>query len=871
MTRARTWEPEALRLFRGLLFLYPAEFRAEYGRELCLVFADRCREERSLAGLFAIGLEAILGILTEAPREHCHMIVQDFRHALRVLRKDAPVTAAAIAILALGIGSATLVFSLVNGLLLRPLPYPGQERIVAVNEYSPNERQAENGSLAFPNYADLRARTHLLRDLGVYTSDQFTLRGEGAAERVPGAGVSDGVFRVLGVAPLLGRVFTRADVLPHGPQVILLGEELWDRRYGRDPHILGRRLDVAGVRATVVGVMPASFHFPDRAEIWSPLQLDPTAVRRTDHYLHGVARLRPGVSVAQANAEIAALFQQIQRENPAANNGWRTRVVPYRDFLASSYRLTVLTLLAAVGLLLAIACANVSNLLLVKASARAGEMAVRTALGATRRRLARQLVSEGVVLGLAGGALGVLLAGLGVPALLALVPIDLPRWMVFSLDHRVLGFALAVSLLTSIGFGLAPAIGSFGELSGALKGSGRGGTTGLRQKLLRQGLVVGEVALSVTLLTGAGLLVKSFMALKGQSLGYRTESVLAVRFAYPENRYAEGAPATRALMSRIAEQASSLPGVTAAAVSSGVPLDDGWGRIFTIEGRPRPLKDMSYVNHVVTTPGYFRTLGIPLLRGRDFTAADYDAPRIVVVSRSFAERYWPHESAIGKRIQFGPPDRNEPWHTVVGVAADSRHGHLKGEDRPNVYLPYSRDFSMDALLVRSSADPQRLVSALRSRIVGIDRDIAVSPAATLAQIVDRVSWRDRFTTVLFGAFAALALVLAAVGLYATLSYTVSLQTHEIGIRMALGATAARVRGGVLRQGLTLAGVGLAVGIAAALGLTRLLSAQLYAVSPLDPTAYASALLVLLAVALLAAFVPTRRAIRVDPVIALRQE
>jgi putative ABC transport system permease protein len=324
-------------------------------------------------------------------------------------------------------------------------------------------------------------------------------------------------------------------------------------------------------------------------------------------------------------------------------------------------------------------------------------------------------------------------------------------------------------------------------------------------------------------------------------------------------------------MARIAEQVETLPGVTSAAISSGVPLDDGWGRIFTIESRPRPLKDMPYVNHIVTSPGYFRTLGIPLLRGRDFTAADYDAPRIVVVSRSFAERYWPHESALGKRIQFGPPDRNEAWHTVVGVAADSRHGRLKGEDRPNVYLPYNPDFSTDSLLVRTASDPARLVSAIRSRIVGIDRDIAVNPALTLAEIADRAAWRDRFSTVLFGAFATLALVLAAVGLYATLSYTVSLQTHEIGIRMALGATAARVRGGVLRQGLTLAGLGLALGIAAALGLTRLLAAQLYTVSPLDPAAYASAFVVLLAVALLAAFVPTRRATRVDPVIALRQE
>jgi putative ABC transport system permease protein len=870
MARARTLEAEVLRLYRGILWLYPAEFRAEYGRELCLVFKDRWREERSLSRLLLVWFHAVLGILTEAPREHCQMIMQDLRYALRIMRKDALVTAAAITILALGIGSTTLVFSLANGLLIRPLPYPEPGRLVAVTEYSPTD-PSEARAINFLNYLDIRARARSFEDIGVYYGDDFAIRGEGDAERVYVGQVTDGVFRVLRVPPLLGRFFTREDDLPKAPKVVVLSEELWQRRYGRDPKILGHVIDTGGERYTVVGVMPADFHFPDRMEAWLPIQMDPAKAARTDYFMRSVARLKPGVSIAQATSEAHSLLEQIHRENPAANNGWHAHAVPIRDFVAGNYRTAVITLLAAVGLLLLIACANVSNLLLVKASARVREMALRTALGASRRRIARQLLSEGILLGLAGGALGVVLAYLGIPALLALIPVDLPRWMNFSVDHRVLGFALAVSLLTSLVFGVAPAFGLFGgNLTDTLKEGGRGGSAGLRQKLLRNGLVVGEVALSVTLLTGAGLMVRSFLALRSQNLGFRSEKVLSLDVGYPQKRYPDG-PQARALLDQLTSEVAALPGVTSAAFASGVPLNDGWGRIYTIQGRPVPLKDMRFVNHVVVTPGYFRTLGIPLLKGRDFTAADYDTPHIVIVSESFVKKNWPGENAIGKRVRFGPPVKNEPWHTVVGVVADSRHGQLKGEDRPNVYLPLSPEFSLGSLLVRTSVDPLQLVKTIRDRVVSTDHDIDVSHVFSLEQVVDRVAWRERFFTVLFGGFAVLALVLAAVGLYATLSYTVSLHTHEIGVRMALGASASRVRNMVIRQGLALAGSGLVIGILAALALTRLLKAQLYEISPMDPASYLIAPVVLMLVALLAASEPTRRATQVDPIIALRHE
>jgi len=870
MAVARPSESAILRIYRGFLALYPAEFREEYGREICLVFVDRWREQRSPAGLLMVWLEALAGIFHEAPKEHWNMILQDLRYAIRIMRKDAAVTVAAIAILALGIGSTTLVFSLANGLLLRPLPYAQPERLVAVEEYSTKDPN-EYGNINLPNAFDMAARTKLLENLGVYGGGAVTLLGEGAAERVMAAQLSNSAFRALGVAPLFGRIFTAADDPANAAKAVILGEELWQRRYGRDPHIIGRSIQIGNARWSVVGVMPAGFHFPFRSEIWVPLRIDVAKASRTDYGLHGLARLKPGVSVEQASAEAQSLLDQIHRENPAGDNGWRARVTPMHDFVAVDYSKAVLTLLVAVALLLSIACANVSNLLLVKASARAREMAVRMAMGATRRRLIRQLVSESVILGLAGGALGVALAYAGLPGLLSLIPVELPAWMDFSVDSHVLFFALAVSLVTSLAFGIAPAFGSSGgDLTRALKEGGRGTGGGVRQKFLRNSLVVGEVALSVILLAGAGLTVRSFLAMMHQSLGYRPEHVLSLEISYPTKRYPDG-PQAREMLRRLTTEVSAVPGVASAAFSTGVPLEDGWSRIFTIEGRPRDLKDMPFVNHVVIMPAYFRTLQIPLLQGREFTEADFEQPNVLMVTQSFARQYLPGENAIGTRIRFGPPKNDAPWHTIVGVVADNKHEALKGINRPAVYLPYSADITPNSLLARATGDPLKIAQAIRTRIAGVDPDFAISHVYTLPQLIERATWQDRFLTVLFIAFAAMALALAAVGLYAVLSYTVSLHTHEIGIRMALGASAGSVRRMLMRQGVGLAGIGLCAGLTAALALTQLLKTQLFEISPMDPVTYIATPVALMAVAALAAFLPARRATRVDPAIALRCE
>ncbi len=853
-------------MYRGCLALYPAEFRDEYGRELCLAFADRWRDEHSLR----VWLEGVGGILHEAPKEHLHVILKDLRYALRILRKDTTMTLAAMAILALGIGATTLVFSLANGLLLRPLPYADPGRLVAVAEYSPTDPN-EYGQISFPTFRDYAARARLVENAGVYGGGAATLRGEGGAETVPAGFVSDGVLRALGVAPILGRIFSPEETTPSGPKSIILGEELWTRRYAHDPNIVGRSIEFGDGKRTVIGIMPAGFHFPAVADLWVPDQTDPAKAARTNYGMSAVARLKPGVTTEQATSEWQSILAQIHRENPAANNNWKASVTTLRTYEAQNYSRQVIALLVAVALLLAIACANVSNLLLVKASARGREMAVRMAVGASRQRLVRQLASESLLLGLAGGAAGTGLAYLGLPALLSLLPRGLPRWMHFSLDGRVLLFSLAISLATSLLFGLAPAFGSSGvDLSEALKEGGRAGSGAGRHKLLRNGLVVGELALSVILLAGAGLTVRSFLALRTQNLGYQPGHVLSIEVVYPTQRYPDG-PKAHDMIRRLTDEISALPGVNSAAFTSGVPLNDGWSRLYTIEGRPRDLQDMPFVNHVVVAPGYFATLGIPLLEGRDFTDADFDRQHTLVVTRTFARTNWPNESAIGKHVRFGPPSRNEPWNTIVGVVADNRHEQLKEGGRPVVYLTYSADITPSSLLVRASGDPAKIVPAVRQRISAFDRDIALYHVITLPELIERATWQDRFLAILFLAFAVLALALASVGLYAALSYTVSLHSREIGIRMALGASTASVQGMLMRQGMALALIGLAIGIAGALALTRLLAAQLFGVSATDPITYAVTPLVLLAVAMLAVFAPAHRATRIDPAIVLRCE
>jgi putative ABC transport system permease protein len=873
MHRGSRISTEALRAYRGLMILYPAEFRGEYARELCLAFDDRCRSARSRFEIFAIWIHSAFGVFADAPKEHIHVIIQDLRHALLLMRKDSAVTITAIAILALGIGSTTIVFSLANGLLVRPLPYPHTEGIVAVQEFNPGQGADSCCEVSFPDYQDLRARIHMLEDIAIYQERLATIRGDGEAERVPAANTTDGLFGILGVAPILGRTFTRAEDTENGPKVVVIGEDLWRRRYGADPNIIGRLINIVSTRTEVIGVMPSSFRFPNLAVAWLPFQLSVKNSPRTDRGAVGIARLKPGMRIEQANSELQSLMVEVNREDPVTSYGNTARAIPIRDVLAGNYRIEVITLLGAVGFLLLIACANITNLLLVKATARSREMAVRTALGATRTRLVRQLITESILLGMIGGAAGLALTYLGLPALLRLIPVELPAWMNFSVDRSVLIFVTLVSLITSVFFGIAPAFGSSRvDPAGALRDSTRGTTSGRGRRILRDTLVIGEVALSFVLLAGAGLMVRSFIELRHQPLGYDTLHTLTMYMAVPSVRYPEGPKAT-ALNQRVQEELEALPGVTGVAFASGIPLDTTWGRSLTVEGFPvLSLEEAPMINHTAVTPGYFGAFGIRIIEGREFTEDDLQKnnPRVAIVDERIARNYWPNGGAIGKRIRFGPPADNEPWHTIVGVAAIVKNQQLANSPRWDAYIPYA-NAAGDGIVIRTSGDPLQLVSAARARMRAIDPDIALTNVNTMQQLLERVSWRERFFTVLFAVFATLAMLLVAVGLYGVLAYTVSLRTSEIGIRIALGASSARVQGMILKQGLALVISGLAIGVIAAIALTRLLASQLFEVKSTDPMTYAAVAALLSVVALAACWLPARRAMRVDPIVCLRAE
>jgi putative ABC transport system permease protein len=862
------FEAPAVRIFRALLFLYPAEFREHFGRELCLALAGQLRHGRTPAATVATYLTATAYIFIDAPLEHYYMIRQDLTYAWRTMRREKLTTLAAVLVLALGIGPTTAIFTLVDGLLLRPLPFPDQERLVDVEE--------SLGALAYPNYLDFQSRNRSLEAFALYDTGMATLRAEGQeAERIPVTIASEPLFRVLGVQPLLGRIFSAAEDRPNGPQVVLLGEAFWSRRYGADRAIIGKTISLGGAPARVIGVMPAGFHFPDTAELWTPLQLDHTRPggRRTDHYLSGIARLRSGVTTAQAQSDLRAIMQQISRENPTETYGQTVNVEPYRVSVTRRVRPVLLTLLGAVGCVLLIACANITNLLLVRATVRHREVAVRGALGASRARLVRQFVIESLLLGLAGATGGVLLAWAAVPMLLRLAPDSIPHWVSFSPDIRVLVFVVLLTLGTGILAGIVPALSSSRlNIVEALKEGGRSATSGSASGRLRAGLVVAEVALSMLLLIGAGLMIRTFLNLQRQNAGFRIENLITLETAAPSDRYPQGPEATQ-LIRHTLQEFAALPGVVSAAAASGVPLQDRWGQSLTVEGSPElSLKDAPMINHTVVTPGYFQTLEIPIVEGRDFNQQDGKNPRVTIVDAGLARRYWPNASAIGKRVRYGPPEDHQPWHIVVGVVGEARNQTLRELRSHSVYRPYG-EFQRSSLayLLRTSGRLANAEPSLRARMRTIDPAVAISRVVTMQEIVNRTIWQERFFATLFAGFGVLALALALVGLYGVMAGAVTRRRHEMGIRMAMGASAGAIQRMILWQSSQLVAGGLLLGAGAAVALTRILAGQLYEVKATDPETYLAVAVVLSLTALAAGYLPARRATRVDPMVALREE
>jgi putative ABC transport system permease protein len=817
---------------------------------------------------------------------------QDLRYGMRMLLKKPWVTLIAIVTLALGIGANTAIFSVVNAVLLRPLPFEESDRLVWLNESSQQMRMI---SISYPNFSDWRAQNQVFEKLGVFNSNSYNLTGSGEAERILAGQLSADLFAALRVNAALGRIYTNDEDKPGGPPVVVLSHGFWQRRFGGDPKILNQTLVFNGRGYTVIGVMPPGFQFPRRAEMWVPvgqLSDQPSWLQRGNHPgLNGVARLKPGVTIEQARADMDRVAANLEKQFPDSNKGNGAIVRPMLEVFVGDIRPALWTLLVAVSFVLLIACANVANLLLARAMTRQKEMALRVALGASRWRIVRQLLTESVLLSLVGGGLGLLLARWGVKLLISINPDGIPRSREIGLDGSVMAFTFAVSILTGIIFGLAPALqASKADVQDALKDTARTMTGGRRW--VRSGLVVAEMALTLVLLIGAGLLIRSFYQLTLVDPGFRYENLLSFSINLPQRKYQNDQQEIN-FYDQLVQKIRSLPGVQGVGLSSGLPLgNNGWQTSFKVEGQPDPPPgQMPLMEACLAGADYFKTMGIPLLRGRYFTQQDDQSHlteerlrglnenqrsiagvNVIIIDEEFARRYWPNEEAVGKRIRLGNDPRS-PVMTVVGVVGRVKMDGLNRDStRVQGYFHHRQlSFTGMTVVVRSSVEPNQMVAAAREQVRAIDSEQPIYSVRTLEEIRSDSIAPERLNLTLLGVFAALALVLALVGIYGVMSYAVSQRTHEIGIRMALGAQARDVMKLVVRQGMILALVGVAKGLVAAFALTRLMERLLFGVKAADPLTFAVIPLLLVAVALMACYIPARRATKVDPMVALRVE
>jgi putative ABC transport system permease protein len=810
-------------------------------------------------------------------------LLQDIRYGLRVLAQRPGFTAVAVVTLALGIGANTAIFSLVNAVLMRPLKYRDAGRLVMLWEDGSAAGFARD-TPAPANYADWKSQQQSFDQMAATRQLTFDLTGDGEPEKLLGFGVESDFFPLLGVEPALGRTILPGDDRENA-RVAVISHGLWQRRFGGERSIVGREVQLNGEKYAVVGVMPQGFQFQySNFDIWTPFGLTPEKMAdRNGHYLEVVARLKGGVTPAQAEADLNTISARIAEAYPNDATGLKAAVVPMREQLAGGSRQTLGVLLGAVALVLLIACANVAGVLLSRAAARRREMAVRAALGASRWRIVRQLLTESVMLGAAGGALGTLLALWAFAFLQQLVPAGMREMVELKLDLTVLVFTLAVSMLAGVAFGLAPALAaSRTDLNDALKQGGARGGVGSGRRL-RGAFVVSEVALALVLLVGAGLLIQTLYRLRGQYSELRPESVLTLRTMLADNRYGE--PARRAAFyEQVLARVESLPGVTAAGYTTAVPLTrKGGANGLSLEGRDNGPSATWNANHRQVTPDFFRAMGQTLREGRAFDARDDEgAPSVAAVNEAMARSYWPGESAIGKRFKVGSPDSPQPWMTIVAVVSDVRQMGADAPVKPEMYVPYRQAapywpkppysfFTPRDLVVRTSGDPQNLVASVRNAIHEVDPYQPISGVRTMDEVLGVETAQRRLGMILLTAFAALALLLASLGIYGVLAFFVVQHTQEIGVRLALGARPSDVLRLVVGRGMKLALAGVGVGLAASLGLARLLTSLLYGVSPGDPATYALVAVLLTCVALLACLIPARRATKVDPMVALRYE
>jgi predicted permease len=804
------------------------------------------------------------------------LLLQDVRHAVRLLLKRPLFAAVAVVTLALGIGANTAIFSVVNAVLLSPLAYEDPDTLAVIWGGSQSSSLDQQPS-SVPEYVDLKAQSQAFDEIAASRSQALNLTDGDEPARLGGARVATNLFSLLAVKPAAGRSFLEAEGVAGAEPVVMISHGLWQQRYGSDPDLVGRALNVDGKSYTVVGVLPKGFYYPTPdISIYLPLIPQPNEIARGARFLRLIGRLKKGVSFAEARAEMETISGRLARQYPDTNTGWSIRVVPLHEQVVGRVRPALIVLLGAVGCVLLIACANVANLLLARAAARRGEFAIRAALGASRAQLVRQLLTESVVLSALGGVFGLLLAAWGVPVLTSISAASIPRVEEIGINARVLGFTAIVSLITGLAFGLAPALRSSSrQLTDALR-EGRRGSTGsiLHQRLLSL-LVVSEVAIALVLLVAAGLMIRSFLSISGTAPGFNPKGVLTVGIGLPSSRY-PGVQQQAAFYERLLAKVRALPGVESAASVIRLPmLGFNASTDFTIQGKPVQPGSEPTADYRAVTGDYFKVMGIPLLKGRDITERDSkDAPDAMVINAMLAERFFPGEDPIGKRVQIFPDPAR--WREIVGVVGDVKLAGLDAEVNPTIYVPYSQNPYPNAmrnvfLVAKTGGDPKSLVASIRGELRSIDKDVPISQAQGMEEIVSGSLAQRRLSMSLLAVFAGLAALLAAVGIYGVMAYIVTQRTREIGIRMALGAGQKDVVKMVLGDGAKLTLAGVSVGLVAAAGMTRLLASLLYKVSATDPATYAGIALLLTVVSLAASYIPARRAARVDPTEALRYD